>query len=123
LPAEHGLAWILPRLVGAGRAADLLLSGRIVLAEEAVELGLVNWVLPPDELLPTALAYAAEMAATCSPSALAVIKRQLWSDLTGDVGPAVAESERLLLQMIKEPDFAEGVAAQREKRPPRFTPR
>ena len=48
LPAEYGLSWVLPRLVGAGHAADLLLSSRIVLAEEAEGMGLVNRVLPPD---------------------------------------------------------------------------
>ena len=51
LPAEYGLSWLLPRLIGVTRAADLLLSSRVVLAEEAEQLGLVNRVLPPDELL------------------------------------------------------------------------
>src|ERR1019366_349383 len=51
LVAEHGISWILPRLVGPARALDLLLSGRVVLADEAQALGLVNRVLPPDLLL------------------------------------------------------------------------
>src|SRR5207244_7233198 len=57
LPAEHGVSWLMSRLVGPGRAADLLFSSRVVLAEEAVELGLVNRALPPDELLPSTLDY------------------------------------------------------------------
>src|SRR5581483_46719 len=69
LPAEHGVSWILPRLVGPARAADLLFSSRVVLAEEAAELGLVNRVLPPGELLPFALDYARTMAAQNSPAA------------------------------------------------------
>ena len=52
LPAEYGLSWLLPRLIGVTRAADLLLSSRVVLGEEAERLGLVNRALPPDELLP-----------------------------------------------------------------------
>src|SRR5258705_354429 len=52
LPAEHGVTWMLSRLIGPARAADMLFSSRVVLAEEAAEMGLVNRVLPPDELLP-----------------------------------------------------------------------
>lgn len=122
LPAEHGLSWILPRLIGAGRAADLLLSGRIVLAEEAAEMGLVNRVYPAEELLPETLAYAAEMAAVCSPAAMATTKRQLWADTDGGLDEAVKTSERLLLEMIKQPDFIEAAAARQEHRPPKFAP-
>jgi enoyl-CoA hydratase/carnithine racemase len=120
LPAEYGLSWVLPRLVGIGAAADLLLSSRVVLAEEAERMGLVNRVLPPDELLPAARAYATALATEVSPDAVREAKRQLYADLHGDVGTAVAESERLLGEMVRGPDFAEGVAALRERRPPRF---
>jgi enoyl-CoA hydratase/carnithine racemase len=120
LPAEYGLSWILPRLVGAGHAADLLLSSRVVLAEEAAAMGLVNRVLPPDELLPTTYEYARALAHEVSPAAVREAKRQLYADLHGDVGTAVARAERLLEEMVQGPDFAEGVAALREKRPPRF---
>jgi enoyl-CoA hydratase/carnithine racemase len=120
LPAEYGLSWVLPRLVGIGRAADLLFSSRVVLAEEAERIGLVNGTMPADELMPTTLEYARAMAADISPSSLRESKRQLYTDLHGDVGSAVAESERLLERMATEPDFREGVAAWREKRPPRF---
>jgi enoyl-CoA hydratase/carnithine racemase len=120
LPAEFGLSWVLPRLVGVGHAADLLLSSRVVLAEEAATMGLVNRVLPPDELLPETLAYARRMAAEISPASLREAKRQLYADLHDDVGTAVSRAEQLLERMVTEPDFAEGVAAWREQRPPRF---
>jgi enoyl-CoA hydratase/carnithine racemase len=123
LPAEWGLGWLLPRLIGAGRAADLLLSSRRVDAEEALAIGLVNKVLPPDELLPATIAHAQAMAAELSPRSLRAIKRQLWSGLLdGDLAAASAESRRLMVQMTAEQDFAEGTAAFVERRPPRFRP-
>jgi enoyl-CoA hydratase/carnithine racemase len=122
LPAEHGLSWVLPRLVGVGHAADLLFSSRVVLAEEAADIGLVNRVLAPEELLPFTLDYARTMAASISPAANAAAKRQLYADLDRDVGASATESEQLLDQMVKYPDYAEGVSAWLEKRPPRFAP-
>lgn len=119
-PAEYGLSWVLPRLVGIGHAADLLLSSRIVLAEEAAGIGLVNKVLPPDELLAHTMAYAHALATEVSPAAMAAAKRQLYADLHGDVGSSVEESERLIETMAQQPDYAEGVRAYLEKRPPHF---
>jgi enoyl-CoA hydratase/carnithine racemase len=121
LPAEYGLSWVLPRLVGIGHAADLLFSSRVVLAEEAERIGLVNQVTSTDDVLPVTLEYARTMAEEISPSSLRESKRQLYNDLHGDVGSAVAESERLLDRMASEADFREGVAAWQEKRPPRFS--
>ncbi len=120
LPAEYGLSWLLPRIVGLARANDMLLSSRVVLAEEAAAMGLVNAVLPGDELLPHTLAYARNLAVTVSPSSMRETKRQVYSDLHRDVGTAVRESEALLERMTTEPEFREGVAALVEKRPPAF---
>jgi enoyl-CoA hydratase/carnithine racemase len=120
LPAEHGVSWLLSRLVGPGRAADLLFSSRVILAEEAVELGLVNRALPPDELMPFTLDYARRMAAEISPSSLRVMKRQLWDDMAGEVGPSVKFAVEVMERMVGEPDFAEGVAAFQARRPPAF---
>ena len=120
LPAEHGVSWLLSRLIGPGRAADLLFSSRVILAEEAVELGLVNQALPPDELLPFTLDYARRMAAEISPSSLRVMKRQLWDDMAGEVGPSVKFAVEVMERMVGEPDFAEGVAAFQARRPPAF---
>ncbi|MGI8926732.1 MAG: enoyl-CoA hydratase-related protein [Tepidiformaceae bacterium] len=121
LPAEYGLSWLLPRLVGVARAAELLLSSRVFLAEEAAEIGLVSAVLPAEELMPHALQYARMLATRVSPASLRETKRQLYTDLHRDVGASVRESEALLLRMTTEPDFRKGVAALLEKREPRFT--
>jgi enoyl-CoA hydratase/carnithine racemase len=121
LPAEYGLSWLLPRLIGAGRAMDLLLSSRVVLAEEALTLGLVNRVCPADELLGTTQAYAAELVASVSRRSLAETKRQLYTDLLRDIGASIDEAGVLLNEMMGEADFAEGVAALNERRPPSFS--
>jgi enoyl-CoA hydratase/carnithine racemase len=120
LPAEYGLSWLLPRLIGLTRANDLLLSSRPFLAEEAYQFGLVNAVVPGETLLPHTYAYARNLIATVSPSSMKETKRQVYADLHGDVGSSVANSELLLNRMMREPDYREGVAAFIEKRPPRF---
>jgi enoyl-CoA hydratase/carnithine racemase len=122
LPAELGLSWVLPRLVGVTRAAELLLSGRVVTGAETEAWGLWNGVEPDGE---SALAAAHDcarlLATTASPESLAITKRQLYDDLLShDVGASVEESKRLLDVMMGGPDFREGVAALREKRAPRF---
>ena len=118
LPAEYGLSWLLPRLVGVSRASELLLSSRIFLAEEALSIGLVHEVHEPDRVLDRATEYARNLAATVAPSSLAETKRQLYADLHRDVGAAVADSEELLNRMTRQPDYREGVRAWLEKRPP-----
>jgi enoyl-CoA hydratase/carnithine racemase len=120
LIAEHGISWMLPRLVGPARALDLLLSGRVVLAEEAHELGLVNRVLAPDALLDAALAYARELAVNCSPASLATIKRQVYAALDQALPDALADADRLMFASFTAPDFVEGVASFVERRDPRF---
>jgi enoyl-CoA hydratase/carnithine racemase len=120
LVAEHGISWILPRLVGPARALDLLLSGRVVFAEEAQTLGLVNRVLAPDRLLDAALDYARELAAQCSPASMATMKRQVYADLASTLPDALAEADRLMFASFTAPDFAEGVASFLKRRDPRF---
>jgi enoyl-CoA hydratase/carnithine racemase len=120
LVAEHGIAWILPRLIGPARALDLLLSGRVVLGREAHALGLVNRALPPDRLLDEALQYAGELVINCSPASLATIKRQVYADLQRGLSDALTEADRLMLRSFTEPDFVEGVNSFLERRDPRF---
>jgi enoyl-CoA hydratase/carnithine racemase len=120
LPAEFGLSWLLPRLVGLTRAADVLLSSRVLLAEEAAEIGLVNTVTPADELLGTVYEYARTMATEVSPASLAATKLQLYTDLHRDAATAGRDAEVRLRAMMAGPDFAEGVAALAARRPPRF---
>jgi len=121
LPAEFGLSWLLPRMIGLTRANDLLLSSRVVLAEEAFSLGLVNAVLPPEELLPHTYRYARDLIMTVSPGSLRETKRQIYADLHRDVGTAVRRANALVERMATERDFAEGVAAFTEKRTPRWS--
>jgi len=120
LPAEYGLAWLLPRMIGLTHANDLLLSSRVFLAEEAERLGLVNAVYPADQLLGEVQAYATTLATTISPRSLAETKRAIYTDLHRDVGSSVEEARLLLDEMMREPAFAEGVRALNEKRPPAF---
>jgi enoyl-CoA hydratase/carnithine racemase len=120
LVAEHGISWILPRLVGPARALDLLLSARVVLAEEAAEIGLVNRVLAPEALLDETLAYARELAAMCAPSSMATIKRQVYADLECGAADALAAANPLMLASLQADDFREGVASFVERRPPAF---
>ncbi|HJR26515.1 MAG TPA: enoyl-CoA hydratase-related protein [Acidimicrobiales bacterium] len=120
LPAEYGLSWVLPRLIGLTRAADLLLSSRVVRTEEAAEMGLVNRVLPPDALLPVVYEYARVLAHEVSPASIVATKRQLYADLHGDVGASVVDAEQRLEEHVKGADYREGVKALLEKRPPAF---
>jgi enoyl-CoA hydratase/carnithine racemase len=120
LVAEHGISWLLPRLVGHERALDLLLSGRVVLAEEAQSLGLVNRVSAPDQLLDDAFAYARELASCSSPASMATMKRQVYADLQRDLPAALEEADRLMLASFAGGDFVEGVTSFLERRDPRF---
>jgi enoyl-CoA hydratase/carnithine racemase len=122
LVAEHGISWILPRLVGPARALDLLLSGRIVLGEEAAALGLVNRVVEPESLLEETLAYARELAVYSSPASMATMKHQVYADLTRELPAALAEANRLMGESFTAPDFVEGVTSFMERREPRFAP-
>src|SRR5690606_22304670 len=89
LIAEHGMAWLLPRLIGLENALDLLMSGRIIDAAEAHRLGLVSRIVAPDQLLPTVREYAKHLATLCSPRAISIIKQQVWDSLMTDLGPSV----------------------------------
>ncbi len=122
LVAEHGISWMLPRLVGPARALDLLLSGRVVLAEEAHALGLVNRVSAPEKLLDETLDYARELVVSCSPASMATMKRQLYADLDRALPDALAEANRLMFESFAAPDFVEGVTSFLEHRDPRFAP-
>lgn len=118
LPAEYGLSWLLPRMIGLTRANELLLSSRVFSAEEAKELGIVNDVFPPDTLLASTYEYVRRLIATVAPESLAQTRWQVYRDLHRGVADSVRASERLLETMMRQPDYGEGVAAFLEKRAP-----
>lgn len=122
LVAEHGISWMLPRLVGPAHALDLLLSGRVVLGEEAAAIGLVNRAVPREQVLDEALAYARDLATNCAPSSMAAMKRQVVADLERPLAAALDEANRLMGESLQAPDFVEGVQSFVERRPPRFAP-
>lgn len=87
-----GSSYLLSRIVGEARARELVLTARLIRAPEALEMGLVNRVVPGDELIETARAMAAEMAA-CDPDAQAVVKRVLTAGPLGDMAQAMRNEQ------------------------------
>jgi len=120
LIAEHGISWMLPRLVGPAHALDLLLSGRVVLGSEAAELGLVNQVVRTESVAQHSLTYARELAAQCSPASMAVIKQQVYEDYSRSLDEARDRANALMFESFTRSDFAEGVQSFVERRAPRF---
>jgi enoyl-CoA hydratase/carnithine racemase len=120
LPAEDGLAWLIPRIVGWTRGLDLLLSARAISDAEALELGLVTHLV--DDALAAAMEYARDMVQNCSPAALREIKEQIWGGSGVSIQEANDRADQLLLGAFKRPDLAESVSAYLEKRPPNFPP-
>ncbi len=120
LPAEYGLSWMLPKIVGLGRANDLLLTSRVFTSDEALTLGFVNQIFEPEELVEKTRQYTHQLIASVSPNSLRQTRWQIYKDLHRDVASAVTESERLIEDMAKEEDFKEGIAALVEKRPPNW---
>ncbi|WP_328403343.1 enoyl-CoA hydratase-related protein [Streptomyces sp. NBC_00390] len=120
LIAEYGISCLLPRLVGHSRASDPLLSSRMVDAEEALRIGLLDHLVPTGSVVDAAVAYAADLATRCSPASMATIKRQLQGDADGTYADSVTRAEGVMLQAFRGADFVEGVASHLDKRSPNF---
>ena len=122
LVAEHLLSWLLPRMVGHTHASDLLISGRVFLAEEGASMGFLNAVVAPEDLVSHAQSYAEDLATNCSPLAMAQIKGQLTEDWLRSQAGSLEAFETLKADPRRLGELAEGVASLQEKRAPRFAP-
>ncbi|NUO85338.1 MAG: enoyl-CoA hydratase [Cupriavidus sp.] len=120
LVAEHGTAWLLPRLIGPLHAADLLLSGRTITGEEAGRMGLAE-ALPAEGFLDAVMARAHDIATHTSPRSVRIMKRQLLAARYQTLGEATREADREIAACRDTEDFREGVQHFLEKRAPRFT--
>ena len=123
LIAEHGVSWMLPRLVGLQHGLDLLLSARKFTAAEALAMGLVSQVHPAAALMDGVRAYARELAELVSPRSIRVMKRQVWEAQFQTLAEATAVGNEEMRKSFGAEDFKEGVAHFVEKRAPRFTGR
>ena len=123
LIAEYGLAWLLPRLIGTANALDLLFSARLVGAQEAHRMGLVNQVFPHDQFMDGVYAYAKELAHGVSPRSMRVIKKQVYNAMFESLSEAFESAEQEMVDSLQCEDFKEGVAHFVQKRAPVFTGR
>ena len=121
LIAEYGIAWILPRIVGLPNALDLLFTARLIDADEALHIGLVNQVFPQETFHVKVREYVIELITLSSPRSVRVMKEQIYQGLSQTLAEASQFAERELLKSLDCEDFKEGVAHFREKRVPRFT--
>ena len=121
LVPEYGLGWLLPRLIQPSKAFDLLYTARLVDADEAMDMGLVDKVFPTNELLPAAMDYARELATAVSPRSNRVVKRMVYQGLDQGFGSAMEQCLADMADAQKSDDFKEGIAAWKDKRVPIFT--
>jgi enoyl-CoA hydratase len=119
LPPGNGGTWFLPRLVGPGLAAELVLTGDVIDAARALEIGLVNRVVDPDQLLPSATELAAKIAAK-SWRAVEAAKQSLRSTWQVDLSTVLATNYWAAAALHPGADVSEGIDAFLERRPARF---
>ena len=120
LVAEHGTTWIVPRLVGVGSALDLLWTSRKLDAAEALRIGLVEYVVPPEELEAAATQYVVTLAETVSPATLADTKRMVYAHASLGYPEALRDVDQVQWRAVVRPDAVEGANALLERRAPRF---
>ena len=120
LIAEHGMTWLVPRLLGVGNALDLLWSSRKIGAEEAYRIGLVQQVVEPDDLLAACRRYVVDLAENVSPASLADTKRLVYEGFGVTYPDALQEIDRVQYAALDRVDAKEGAMALIEKRAPSF---
>lgn len=120
LAIEHGSSWMLPRLVGLGKAVEMAVTGRLLDAQEALAAGLVNRVVPHDQLMSVTREMASEIATKCSPLGVAEAKKMVYTHLFTDLATGMRDDDELMGRMTRSEDFKEGVEAFLQKRPPQF---
>ena len=120
LIAEHGIAWLLPRLVGEAHALDLLLSARKFDGAEAAAMGLVNAALPGEALGAHVAEVARRLAHDVSPRSVAVMKAQVRRSLQQGFAESLAEADAQMAASFASADMKEGLAHYLERRPPAF---
>jgi len=121
LIAEHGIAWILPQVVGYPNAIDLLLSSRKIDSAEALKMGLVSKVIPAKDILEHAITYAKELSELVSPRSTRIMKRQLRESPFQTLSEAIAMANDEMWKSLQSEDFKEGVKHFVEKRKPQFS--
>lgn len=119
---ESGGTWLLPRLIGWAKAAELYYRGRVVKSQECLEIGLVNTVVPDDQLMETAMEWAQDVADN-APLAVQTTKRMMRMGMEESYDTSVDHLMMHLAVMFESEDFKEGVASFLEKRKPEFTGR
>ena len=117
--ADMGAAHLLPRLVGLGRATEILMTGDFIEADEALRIGLYNRVVPVDQL-PAATAALVDRLVRGPAAGLAATKAALEAEMHMDLESALKAEARIQAALMLGPDFKEGFAAFQERRPPRF---
>jgi len=119
LHPDWGGSWFLPRLVGSANACELIFTGAMIPAAQAEKMGLVNRVVPHDQLMPTVMDLAATMAKN-SPKVLRLAKESIYRSLTSDLETAFARESEVQTECFYSEDFLEGLTAFTEKRKPEF---
>jgi len=119
LHVDWGGTYFLPRIVGMAKACELIFTGDLIPADEALRLGIVTRVVPPDELLPATYELAARIAAG-PPAAIRMAKRSLYHNLDCDLRQALEQETYSQIVCRETEDAREGIAAFTEKRVPRF---